>query len=55
MVLNHIKTTVWVLDMIKKGDKIFGLYSTISYNHVEGKGMGLFMVKLRIGTTWRPN
>lgn len=35
------------IDMTKKGDKIFGLYQRFHY-HVEGKGMGLFMVKTQV-------
>ncbi|MGZ4100022.1 MAG: sensor histidine kinase, partial [Bacteroidia bacterium] len=32
------------IDLIKHGDKIFGLYSRFHLN-IEGKGMGLFMIK----------
>lgn len=35
------------LDMKVKGDKIFGLYNRF-HSHVEGKGMGLFMVKTQV-------
>lgn len=35
------------IDMKTKGDKIFGLYNRF-HSHVEGKGMGLFMVKTQI-------
>lgn len=35
------------LDLDKKGDKIFRLYQRF-HNHVEGKGMGLFMVKTQV-------
>lgn len=35
------------IDMAKKGDKVFGLYQRF-HNHVEGKGMGLFMVKTQV-------
>ncbi|MDT0293698.1 PAS domain S-box protein [Mesonia ostreae] len=35
------------LDMKTKGDKIFGLYSRF-HSNVEGKGMGLFMVKTQV-------
>ncbi|RXJ45733.1 PAS domain S-box protein [Gelidibacter gilvus] len=35
------------IDMDKKGDKIFGLYNRF-HSHVEGKGMGLFMVKTQV-------
>lgn len=35
------------IDLVKNGDKVFGLYK--KFNHdVEGKGMGLFMVKTQI-------
>ena len=35
------------LDISKKRDEIFGLYKRF-HNHVEGKGMGLFMVKTQV-------
>lgn len=35
------------IDIAKKGNKVFGLYQRF-HNHVEGKGMGLFMVKTQI-------
>ncbi|REG82495.1 PAS domain S-box protein [Algoriphagus antarcticus] len=35
------------LDMKTKGAKIFGLYNRF-HSHVEGKGMGLFMVKTQV-------
>jgi len=35
------------IDMKTKGDKIFGLYKRF-HTHVEGKGMGLFMVKTQV-------
>ncbi len=35
------------IDMTKKGDKVFGLYQRF-HNHVEGKGLGLFMVKTQV-------
>jgi len=35
------------IDMKTKGDKIFGLYKRF-HSHVEGKGMGLFMVKTQV-------
>jgi signal transduction histidine kinase len=35
------------IDIKTKGDKVFGLYSRFHF-HVEGKGMGLFMVKTQI-------
>lgn len=34
-------------DMKTKGDKVFGLYKRF-HSHVEGKGMGLFMVKTQV-------
>ncbi len=34
-------------DMNKKGDEIFGLYKRFHF-HVEGKGLGLFMVKSQV-------
>lgn len=35
------------IDMKTKGDKIFGLYNRF-HSHVEGKGVGLFMVKTQV-------
>ena len=35
------------IDLEKKGDLIFGLYKRF-HSHVEGKGMGLFMVKTQV-------
>jgi signal transduction histidine kinase len=35
------------IDMKNKADKIFGLYNRF-HSHVEGKGMGLFMVKTQV-------
>jgi signal transduction histidine kinase len=35
------------MDLTSKGDKIFGLYNRF-HSHVEGKGMGLFMVKTQV-------
>ncbi|MBA3986289.1 MAG: PAS domain S-box protein [Flavobacteriales bacterium] len=35
------------IDIKKQGDKIFGLYRRF-HSHVEGKGMGLFMVKTQV-------
>ena len=37
------------IDLTKYGDKIFGLYKRFHF-HVEGKGIGLFMVKTQIET-----
>ena len=35
------------IDLEKKGNQIFGLYKRF-HNHVEGKGMGLFMVRTQV-------
>jgi PAS domain S-box-containing protein len=35
------------IDMKTKGDKVFGLYKRF-HSHIEGKGMGLFMVKTQV-------
>lgn len=35
------------IDLKAKGDKVFGLYNRF-HSHVEGKGMGLFMVKTQV-------
>jgi signal transduction histidine kinase len=35
------------IDLDKKGEQIFGLYKRF-HNHIEGKGMGLFMVKTQV-------
>jgi PAS domain S-box-containing protein len=35
------------IDLKKRGDKVFGLYKRF-HVHVEGKGMGLFMVKTQV-------
>ncbi|SHN16254.1 PAS domain-containing protein [Flavobacterium xinjiangense] len=37
------------IDLAKNGKKIFGLYQRFHY-HIEGKGMGLFMVKTQVET-----
>jgi PAS domain S-box-containing protein len=37
------------IDMTKKKDQVFGLYKRF-HQHVEGKGMGLFMVKTQVET-----
>jgi len=37
------------IDMKRKGKEVFGLYKRF-HNHVEGKGMGLFMVKTQVET-----
>lgn len=36
-------------DMEKSGDKVFGLYKRF-HQHIEGKGLGLFMVKTQVET-----
>lgn len=35
------------IDLEKRGNQIFGLYKRF-HNHIEGKGMGLFMVKTQV-------
>lgn len=35
------------IDLEKRGDQIFGLYKRFHF-HVDGKGMGLFMVKAQV-------
>lgn len=51
MVSGHVRLTFsdngLGIDLNRQGDKIFGLYNRF-HNHVEGKGMGLFMVKTQI-------
>jgi signal transduction histidine kinase len=37
------------IDLTKKGDQVFGLYKRFHKN-IEGKGMGLFMVKTQVET-----
>jgi len=37
------------IDLVKNKDQVFGLYKRF-HSHVEGKGMGLFMVKTQIET-----
>jgi len=37
------------IDLAKNKDQVFGLYKRF-HNHVEGKGMGLFMVKTQVST-----
>ncbi len=37
------------MDLSKVGDKVFGMYKRF-HNHVDGKGMGLFMVKTQVET-----
>lgn len=35
------------MDLKKRGNQVFGLYKRF-HTHVEGKGMGLFMVKTQV-------
>ncbi len=35
------------IDLVAKGDQVFGLYKRF-HRHIEGKGMGLFMVKTQV-------
>jgi len=35
------------IDLVKKGEQVFGLYRRF-HNHIEGKGMGLFLVKTQV-------
>ena len=37
------------IDLQKRGDQVFGLYKRFHTN-IEGKGMGLFMVKTQVET-----
>ena len=37
------------IDLNKKGSQVFGLYKRFHTN-IEGKGVGLFMVKTQVGT-----
>ncbi len=37
------------IDLKKNGEDVFGLYKRF-HNHIEGKGMGLFMVKTQVET-----
>jgi signal transduction histidine kinase/DNA-binding response OmpR family regulator len=37
------------IDLIKNGDQVFGLYKRF-HSNIEGKGMGLFMVKTQVET-----
>ena len=37
------------IDLNKNGGTVFGLYKRF-HNHIEGKGMGLFMVKTQVET-----
>ncbi len=46
-VIIHFKDNGLGIDLEKKGDQIFGFYKRF-HNHVEGKGLGLFMVKSQI-------
>lgn len=44
-----IKDNGMGFDLLKKGNQVFGLYKRFHY-HVEGKGVGLFMVKTQVET-----
>ena len=46
-VLLSFKDNGMGIDLSKKGNQIFGLYKRF-HHHVEGKGMGLFMVKTQV-------
>ena len=35
------------IDLVKKGEQVFGLYRRF-HHHIEGKGMGLFLVKTQV-------
>jgi len=35
------------IDLQKRGEQVFGLYKRF-HTHIEGKGMGLFMVKTQV-------
>ena len=37
------------IDLNKKGDQVFGLYKRF-HDHIEGKGLGLFMTKMQVET-----
>ena len=43
----HFKDNGQGIDLVKNGDKLFGLYNRFDHNQ-EGKGLGLFMVKTQI-------
>lgn len=45
----HFQDNGLGIDLQQKGDKVFGLYKRF-HDHVEGKGMGLFMVKTQVVT-----
>ena len=38
------------IDLVKNGDKLFGLYKRFNQDAAEGKGMGLYMVKTQVET-----
>ncbi|RXJ44354.1 PAS domain S-box protein [Gelidibacter gilvus] len=46
-IIIHFKDNGLGINLEKKGDLIFGFYKRF-HNHVEGKGLGLFMVKSQI-------
>ena len=43
----HFKDNGMGIDLTKKGDQVFGLYKRFHLN-IDGKGMGLFMIKTQI-------
>jgi signal transduction histidine kinase len=47
--LLHFKDNGLGIDLAAKGTDLFGLYKRF-HSHVEGKGLGLFMVKTQIET-----
>jgi signal transduction histidine kinase len=36
------------IDLTKNGDQVFGLYKRFHTNEIQGKGIGLFMVKTQV-------
>jgi signal transduction histidine kinase len=36
------------IDLQKNGDQVFGLYKRFHNNEIQGKGLGLFMVKTQV-------
>ena len=53
MVDNHVELTFtdngMGINLKKNGDQVFGLYKRF-HDNIEGKGMGLFMVKTQVET-----
>jgi PAS domain S-box-containing protein len=45
----HFKDNGLGIDLVKRGDQVFGLYKRF-HTHTEGKGMGLYMVKTQVET-----